>query len=62
MYASVVLTRNSAFGNKALGEPPVVSVAPSIRNALLHATAVAVNTLPLSPQKLYREFKRAGLV
>ena len=26
------------FGNKALGEPPAVSPAPAIRNAIAHAT------------------------
>ncbi len=50
------------FGNKALGEPPAIPVAPAVRNALLHATGVAVNRLPLSPQKLVEEFTRAGLI
>ncbi|MGN1008010.1 MAG: molybdopterin cofactor-binding domain-containing protein, partial [Butyricicoccus sp.] len=50
------------FGNKALGEPPVIPVAPAVRNAVLHATGVAVNSLPLSPQKLIEHFKNAGLV
>jgi xanthine dehydrogenase molybdenum-binding subunit len=51
----------SAFGNKALGEPPATSPAPAIRNALIHATGVAVNELPLSPHALYPAFRRAGL-
>lgn len=50
------------FGNKALGEPPAIPVAPAIRNALLHATGVAVNCLPLSPQKLIEHFAEAGLL
>ena len=50
------------FGNKALGEPPAIPVAPAIRNAVLHATGVAVNSLPLSPQKLVEEFQKAGLL
>lgn len=50
------------FGNKALGEPPVIPVAPAVRNAVLHATGVAVNSLPLSPQKLIEHFKIAGIV
>jgi xanthine dehydrogenase molybdenum-binding subunit len=50
------------FGNKALGEPPTVSIAPAIRNALLNATGVAVNTLPLSPHTLYPAFVKAGLI
>ncbi len=50
------------FGNKALGEPPAIPVAPAVRNAVLHATGVAVNALPLEPQKLVAHFKAAGLI
>ena len=50
------------FGNKALGEPPAIPGAPAIRNALLHATGVAVNSLPLNPQKLVAAFTEAGLI
>lgn len=50
------------FGNKALGEPPAIPVAPALRNAVLNATGVAVNSLPLDPQKLVAHFKNAGLI
>jgi xanthine dehydrogenase molybdenum-binding subunit len=50
------------FGNKALGEPPAIPCAPAIRNALLQATGVSVNSLPLSPQKLFEHFSQAGLL
>ncbi|MCR5289728.1 MAG: xanthine dehydrogenase molybdenum-binding subunit XdhA [Treponema sp.] len=50
------------FGNKALGEPPAIPCAPAIRNAVLQATGVGVNDMPLSPQKLYDEFVKAGLI
>ncbi|MDR1192977.1 MAG: molybdopterin-dependent oxidoreductase [Peptococcaceae bacterium] len=50
------------FGNKALGEPPLIPLAPAIRNAVLHATGVAVNALPLSPQNLIEAFIEAGLI
>ena len=50
------------FGNKALGEPPASPVAPAVRNAVLHATGVAVDSLPLDPQKLVEHFKAAGLI
>lgn len=50
------------YGNKALGEPPAIPVAPAVRNAVLHATGVAVDSLPLSPQKLVEHFKAAGLI
>ena len=50
------------FGNKALGEPPAIPVAPAVRNAVLHATGVAVDSLPLDPQKMVEHFKVAGLI
>jgi len=50
------------FGNKSLGEPPAIPVAPAIRNAVLHATGIAVNSLPLNPQKLVEEFAKGGLI
>ena len=50
------------FGNKALGEPPAIPVAPAVRNAVLHATGVAVDSLPLAPQKLVEAFTEAGLI
>lgn len=50
------------FGNKALGEPPAIPPAPAIRNAFLHATGVAVNEIPLSPQRVFQELRNAGMV
>lgn len=50
------------FGNKALGEPPAIPVAPAVRNAVLNATGVAVDSLPLDPQKMVEHFKAAGLI
>ena len=50
------------YGNKALGEPPAIPGAPAIRNAVLHATGVAFNENPLSPQRLIEGFSKAGLL
>lgn len=52
----------SAFGTKALGEPPTCPVAPAIRNAVLQATGVAVDQLPLRPHNLFDAFKANGLI
>ena len=52
----------SPYGTKALGEPPTVPGAAAIRNAVLHATGVAINRIPLSPHLLFTEFKKAGLI
>ena len=52
----------SAYGHKSLGEPPIIPVAAAIRNAVRMATGVAINTLPLTPKRLFSEFREAGLI
>ena len=52
----------SAFGTKALGEPPACSPAPAIRNAIYHATGVAINQAPITPHILFAKFTEAGLI
>jgi len=52
----------ASYGNKALGEPPIISPPPAIRNALLDATGIAINELPLSPQALFNQFRAHGLI
>jgi xanthine dehydrogenase molybdenum-binding subunit len=53
---------SSGYGNKALGEPPIISPPPAIRNAIYDATGVAVNELPMTPHALFKYFKKAGLI
>lgn len=50
------------YGNKSLGEPPLIPVAPALRNAVLNATGVAVNSIPLDPENLFRRFREEGLI
>ena len=50
------------FGTKALGEPPATPVAPAIRNAILNATGVAVDDLPMNPKVLFKRFSEEGLI
>ncbi len=52
----------SAFGTKALGEPPTCPVAPAIRNAVYQATGVRVNEAPVNPHNLFRRFKEEGVL
>ncbi|MEJ2641692.1 MAG: hypothetical protein P8010_19165 [Desulfosarcinaceae bacterium] len=52
----------SGYGNKSLGEPPLISPPAAIRNALWDATGVKIDSLPLTPHRLFRHFKRAGLI
>jgi len=50
------------YGNKGLGEPPLCSPAAAIRNAVVHATGVELNALPLSPQRVFQACRAAGKV
>ncbi len=43
----------ASYGNKSLGEPPIISPAPAIRNAILDATGALANELPMSPRRLF---------
>ena len=52
----------SGYGNKSLGEPPIISPPPAIRNAVWDATGVKINELPLTPHVLYKYFKASGLL
>ena len=51
----------SAYGTKALGEPPTCSGAPAIRNAIFNATGVGVQNNPVTPKRLFEAFREAGL-
>ncbi len=48
------------FGAKGVGEPPTIPTAPAIANAIFDAVGVRVRQIPISPERLYREMKRAA--
>ena len=50
------------YGNKSLGEPPAIPVAPAVRNAILNATGVHMNVSPMTAQRLIEKFKEKGLI
>lgn len=50
------------YGTKALGEPPACPVASAIRNAVLQATGVAIDQIPMRPHLLYERFHEEGLI
>ena len=50
---------SSAYGNKALGEPPMHTAAPAIRNAVLNATGIAINQNPLTPERVFLAIQAA---
>ena len=49
------------FGIRALGEPPLVTPAPAIRNAVWQATGVKIDEIPITPKTLFRHLEKAGL-
>lgn len=51
-----------SFGQKSLGENPAISPAPAIRNAVLDATGVYFNKIPMNPQTVFEKFKEMGLL
>lgn len=52
----------SGYGNKSLGEPPIISPPPAIRNAIWDATGVKIDELPMTPHVLFKYFRTAGLL
>ncbi|MBQ0059938.1 MAG: molybdopterin-dependent oxidoreductase, partial [Lachnospiraceae bacterium] len=44
---------SSAYGNKSMGEPPNLTPAVAIRNAVLDATGVPMNKFPLTPERVW---------
>jgi len=52
----------ASYGNKSLGEPPVISPAPAIRNAVWDATGAKPDELPMSPKYLFRLFKENRII
>ena len=41
------------FGAKGVGEPGLVNVAPALANALYDAVGIRINTLPITPEKIW---------
>ena len=49
------------FGAKAVGEIPIDGVAPAVRNAILDATGVAIDAIPLTPERVWRALQVAAV-
>lgn len=52
----------STYGNKSLGEPPILTPSPAIRNAVWMATGVKIDIIPITPRVLYQSFIKHGLL
>lgn len=52
-------TAVGSFGAKSVAEVPIAAVAPAVRNATLDATGVALDALPLTPERVWRPLSRS---
>jgi CO/xanthine dehydrogenase Mo-binding subunit len=52
--------RHGVFGAKGVGEPAIISIVPTITNAIHHATGLRFNTLPIRPWTLYKALREEG--
>jgi CO/xanthine dehydrogenase Mo-binding subunit len=51
--------KHSAFGAKGVGEPAIISVVPTITNAIYHATGQRFSTVPIRPWQMHKALKEA---
>ena len=51
------MEESGPFGAKSVGEIAIDGVAPAVRNAVLDATGVTVNELPLTPERVWRALR-----
>ena len=51
-----------SVGQKSLGENTTISTAPAVRNAVLNATGIAFNKIPMTPQTVFEKLKQNGLL
>ncbi|WP_395693754.1 molybdopterin-dependent oxidoreductase [Nocardioides sp.] len=54
VYLVQTMEPSGPFGAKSVGEIGIDGVAPAVRNAILDATGVAVNELPMTPERVWR--------
>ena len=45
------------YGAKGIGELPFGPAAPAIANAIYNAVGVRLRTLPMTPERIWRELK-----
>ncbi len=59
VYLVQTMEPSGPFGAKAVAEIPMDDVAPAVRNAILDATGVAINTIPFTPERVWRALQQA---
>ena len=51
--------KHGAFGAKGVGEPAIISIVPTIVNAIYHATGQRFSTIPIRAWNMYKALKEA---
>ncbi|MCW4050437.1 MAG: molybdopterin-dependent oxidoreductase, partial [Candidatus Bathyarchaeota archaeon] len=51
--------KHGVFGAKGVGEPAIISIVPTIANAINHATGLRFNTIPIRPWDMHKALKEA---
>ena len=59
VYLVQTMEDSGPFGAKAVAEIPKDGMAPAIRAAIHHATGVAINDLPFTPERVWRALTQA---
>lgn len=49
--------KHGAFGAKGVGEPAIISIVPTIANAIYHATGKRFSTIPIRPWTMHKALK-----
>jgi putative selenate reductase molybdopterin-binding subunit len=49
------MEQSGPFGAKSIAEIPIDGIAPAVRNAVLNATGVSINAIPLTPERVWRQ-------
>lgn len=50
--------KDGPFGARGIGEPAMIPSAPAIANALYNALGVRINSIPLTPEKVFNAIKK----
>jgi len=58
-YLVQTMEKSGPFGAKAVAEIPKDGVAPAIRNAIFNATGVAIDSIPFTPERVWRALQAA---
>ena len=60
VYLVQTMEPSGPYGAKAVAEIPIDDVAPAVRNAILDATGIAINSIPFTPERVWRALQPAG--